>query len=379
MTALGNFNRETLDPSLKCEDTHKFYTKLKGKVIGQDEALEKAASIIQTFKAGFNQKGKPLAVVMYLGPTGTGKTLTVESVAECLFGNSKAFFKMDCAEFQTPSSVATLLGASPGYIGFKQSEPFISQEKLNRYQTKEFPINIMLLDEVEKAHESVIQLFLGVLDKATLKTNTGEQIDFSNTIIFMTSNLGAVEISDADKSGLGFVNKSSKKTEDAVKKAAISAMEKFFSREFANRLDHVIVFNSLTQTSIKKILDLELLSVRKRIFAAKAVSKFTFICTKSVEEFILSKGYNPRYGARELRRIISKYVTDPLASLMMSSQVCFGDLVILSVKDGNVCYEKIDSETIYKYSAEEWEEFKEQILDCDVEGESNGMLVTGAS
>ena len=379
---MGIFNKKELDPSLKCDETNKIHHSLQSKVIGQEEALNLTSNVIQTYKAGFNNKSKPLAVSLFLGPTGTGKTRTIEALAETLFGSEKAFFKIDCGEFQNSSSVSTLLGAAPGYIGHKSGEPFISQAKLDKYKTKDYPINILLLDEIEKAHESVLQLFLGVLDKATLKTNTGEVIDFSHTIIFMTSNLGAEGITNADKIALGFDGRMDKKKTIQIHKAATVAAEKFFKPEFMNRIDHTVVFNSLTYESIQQILALELQFVRKTIFTSNSHIKFTFICTPAVDEFLLSKGYSEKFGARKLKREIGKLVTDKLASLMMSGQIGFGDLIILSLRGDTIVYEKLDSDVIYNYSYKDWNEFKKQIIDSELEQEaekSHDVLVAGAS
>jgi ATP-dependent Clp protease ATP-binding subunit ClpB len=357
--------RTELNPSLKCEDTNLFYNKLKAKVIGQDEALEKIASIIQGYKAGYNQKGQPLSTVILLGSTGTGKTKAIEAAALALFGNKNAFFKMNCGEFQSSSSVATLLGAAPGYIGYKQTEPYISQEKIDKFQTKQFPINLILLDEIEKAHDAVFQLLLGVLDKATLTVNNGGPIDFSSSIIFMTSNLGSESIVNANKDGLGFATKVEKKLDAQIKKMALSALEKKFSPEFVNRLDHKIVFNTLTEEVIRKILNLEMLEVRETIFTSKTHIKFTFIYTKKVEDFLIKKGFDPKFGARELKRVIRQYITNPLASLMMSNQLDYGDIVIISMQGNEPFYEKIDSADVYSYTETEWQQFKHEMINLE--------------
>jgi ATP-dependent Clp protease ATP-binding subunit ClpB len=357
--------RTELNPLLKCEDTNDFFNKLKAKVIGQDEALEKIADIIQTYKAGLHQKGKPLSNVIFLGSSGTGKTRSVESVASALFGDEKAFFKMNCGEFQSSSSIATLIGAAPGYIGYKQTEPFISQDKIDKFQTKEFPINLILLDEIEKAHDAIFQLLLGILDKATLNMNNGGHIDFSSCIIFMTSNLGSESIVNADKEGLGFATNTDKRLDSQIKKAALGALEKKFSPEFVNRLDHTVVFNTLTEDSVRKILDLEMLAVRGRIFTSKPHIKFTFIYTKKVEDFILQQGFSRKFGARELKRTISRHVTNPLASLMMSRQLDYGDIVIISMRGKELFYEKIDSIDIYNYTESEWKQFKHEMINLE--------------
>jgi ATP-dependent Clp protease ATP-binding subunit ClpB len=372
-------NRVKLDPLLKCNSAALFHAKLQAKIVGQDEALDKLSEIVQTYKAGFHQKGKPLANVIFLGPSGSGKTHCVETLSHILFGKKKAFFKMDMGEFQNGSTVATLVGSPPGYLGFKESSPYISQEKLDKFQTSEYPVNIMLLDEIEKACDPIFQLLLGILDKATLTTSTGEIIDFSNTIIFMTSNLGSESIVNADKQGIGFTHNVAKKLDSQIKKTALKALEKKFSPEFVNRLDHSVVFNVLSEDSIRQILDLELLEVKQRIFTSKPHTKFTFTCTDKAKDFLLAEGYSPRYGARELKRVINKHITNPLASLMMSGQLSFGDLVLISVKAGQICYDSLSGEELNEYSQLEWEELKQELKLIDEVTQHEDMLVAATS
>jgi ATP-dependent Clp protease ATP-binding subunit ClpA len=364
---MSNINRLPLDPLLKSEEIAEFFNALKSRVVGQNEALNVSAEIIQTYKAGLSQQNKPLATAMFLGPSGSGKTFTIQSIAHSLFGDEKGFIRLNCGEFQHASSISTLLGSAPGYLGFKTEKPYFSQEKLDKYKTKEYPINLLLLDEIEKACDSIFQLLLGILDEGILTTASGEIIDFTSTIIFMTSNLGAEGIVDADKTDLGFAPNVAKKLDSQIKKKAFTALEKRFSPEFVNRLTHNVVFNVLTQESVNKILELELLKVRQRIFTSAPHTKFTFICSRKTEEFLLKRGYSAKYGARELKRVIEKYVTNPLASIMMSKQLAFGDIILLSMKNNEIIYDKLNNEDTYNYTDLEWAKYKESLLNIEDE------------
>ena len=193
-----------LDPSRRSNDARDFEAALRRKIVGQDQAIEKVAEIYQMFLAGLNAPGRPVGNLLFLGPTGSGKTRVVEAVAESLFGDAKACIKIDCAEFQHSHEIAKLIGSPPGYLGHRETHPLLTQEALNQWHTEKLKLSILLFDEIEKASDSLWQLLLGILDKATLTLGDNRRVDLSSCIIIMTSNLGAAEMNGLVDGGLGF-------------------------------------------------------------------------------------------------------------------------------------------------------------------------------
>lgn len=193
-----------LNPQLKCSRAREFDEKLSARIVGQENAIHDMSSLYQLFLAGLNQTNSPLGTLLFLGPTGSGKTRVVEAAAEVLFGDSRAIIKIDCAEFQHSHEIAKLIGSPPGYLGHRETSPLLTQENLNRFHTDEVPLSLLPFDEVEKASDALWQLLLGVLDKATLTLGDNRRVDFSRTVIIKTSNLGAREISELVKGSIGF-------------------------------------------------------------------------------------------------------------------------------------------------------------------------------
>src|SRR5271157_4992254 len=193
-----------LDPSRRSNDARDFETALRRKIVGQDQAIEKVAEIYQMFLAGLNAPGRPVGNLLFLGPTGSGKTRVVEAVAESLFGDARACIKIDCAEFQHSHEIAKLIGSPPGYLGHRETHPLLTQEALNQWHTEKLKLSILLFDEIEKASDSLWQLLLGILDKATLTLGDNRRVDLSSTIIVMTSNLGAADMQTLMEGGMGF-------------------------------------------------------------------------------------------------------------------------------------------------------------------------------
>src|SRR3954451_24770044 len=196
-----------LDPSLRSSDATDFEAGLRRKIVGQDPALEKVAEIYQLFLAGLNPPSRPVGNLLFLGPTGSGKTRVVEAVAEALFGDPRALIKIDCAEFQHSHEIAKLIGSPPGYLGHRETHPLLTQEALNQWHTEKLKLSLLLFDEIEKASDALWQLLLGILDKATLTLGDNRRVDMSSCIIFMTSNLGAAEMNDMIMGGMGFAQK----------------------------------------------------------------------------------------------------------------------------------------------------------------------------
>src|SRR6202522_2458832 len=225
-----------LDPNRRSNDAGEFETTLRRKIVGQDQAVEKVAEIYQMFLAGLNAPGRPVGNLLILGPTGSGKTRVVEAMAESLFGDARACIKIDCAEFQRSHEIAKLIGSPPGYLGHRETHPLITQEALAQYHTEKLKISFLLFDEIEKASDALWQLLLGILDKATLTLGDNRRVDLSQTMIFMTSNLGGVEITELMNGGLGFapqVRAESKEgLDEKVKNTASEAAKRKFAPEF---------------------------------------------------------------------------------------------------------------------------------------------------
>ena len=324
-----------LDPDRKSVQAMDFETGLRHRVVGQERAVRKLASIFQVFQAGMTSPNRPLGTMLFLGPTGSGKTHVVEAAAEVLFGDRNAVIKIDCAEFQHSHEIAKLIGSPPGYLGHRETQALLTQENLNKYWTNENPITLVLFDEIEKASDSLWQLLLGVLDKATLTLGDNRCVDFSHTIIFMTSNLGAREMTRLVDGSIGFAPTESdhlmpSELDQKIYRTGIDAARRKFSPEFMNRVDKVVVFRGLGDEELRRIVELELSAVQQRIDES-ASETFTVTTTPAAREFLLAEGTDYRYGARHLKRAIERFVVQPLANLSATRQLCLGDVVVLDL------------------------------------------------
>jgi ATP-dependent Clp protease ATP-binding subunit ClpB len=320
----------TLDPTLRSRDAAEFENALRRKVVGQDQAIEKVAEIYQMFAAGLNPPGRPVGNLLFLGPTGTGKTRVVEAMAEALFGDPHACIKIDCAEFQHSHEIARLIGSPPGYLGHRETHPLLTQEALNQWHTERLKMTLLLFDEIEKASDALWQLLLGILDKAVLTLGDNRRVDFSQCVIIMTSNLGACEMSVLVEGGIGFGTKQNAphgNLDQKINRTAVEAARRKFTPEFMNRIDKVVVFKTLRPEHLQQILEIELGMVQQRILMAPGARKFAFHCTQRVKDFLLEEGTDAKYGARPLKRAIEKHIVFPLASLAATGQVRFKDLV----------------------------------------------------
>lgn len=319
-----------LDPSRRSNDARDFETSLSRKIVGQDQALEKVAEIYQMFLAGMNAPGRPVGNLLFLGPTGSGKTRVVEAMAESLFGDARACIKIDCAEFQHSHEIAKLIGSPPGYLGHRETHPLLTQEALNQWHTEKLKLSILLFDEIEKASDSLWQLLLGILDKATLTLGDNRRVDLSSCIIIMTSNLGASEMTSLVESGFGFAPKPvqvDNSLDEKINRTAVEAARRKFTPEFMNRIDKVVVFKTLRPEHLQRILEIELGMVQQRVLMASGAHQFVFNCTSKVKEFLLREGTDPKYGARHLKRAIERHLVYPLANLVATGQVKLGDFI----------------------------------------------------
>jgi ATP-dependent Clp protease ATP-binding subunit ClpB len=323
--------RHQLDPSIRSTDTRDFESSLRSKIVGQAEGVQSLVDMYQVFCAGLNSPGRPVGNLLFLGPTGSGKTRIVEAAAEILFGDARAIIKVDCAEFQHSHEIAKLIGSPPGYLGHRETHPLITQEALSASHTDKLKLSFLLFDEIEKASDALWQLLLGILDKATLTLGDNRRVDLSQTVIFLTSNLGGGEIADLMNGGMGFVQPGDKPAaglNEKIERTAVEAARRKFSPEFMNRLDKVVVFHPLKKDQLEQVLEIELEQVQKRVLQT-AKGQFLFRVTGTGREFLLQEGTDQRYGARHLKRSIERHVVYPLANLLATDQVQLGDLVCI--------------------------------------------------
>jgi ATP-dependent Clp protease ATP-binding subunit ClpA len=333
-----------LDPTRHGEATQEFEAFLRSRIVGQDAAIEAVTEIYQMFLVGMTPPDRPIGNLLFLGPTGSGKTYLVEVVAETLFGNRHAFIKVDCAEFQEHHEIAKLIGSPPGYVGHLQTPALLTQESLNHWHTENLKLTLLLFDEIEKASEALWQLLLGILDKGTLTLGDNTHVDLSQCIIFLTSNLGAAQMSDLVQGGMGFAPHDAiadKDLDAKIERTATEAARKKFSPEFLNRLDKVVVFRTLRPEQLEQVFDLELAKIQKRIMTAIGQSHFTFRCSPQVKEHLLKEGTDPKYGARHLKRVLERRIVYALANLVATRQISTGDCIEISWKpDGTLAFTK---------------------------------------
>jgi ATP-dependent Clp protease ATP-binding subunit ClpB len=328
-----------LDPEKRSTDTLEFKTALGSKIVGQEEGVQSLVDLYQVFCAGLNSPGRPVGNLLFLGPTGSGKTRIVEAAAEILFGDPRAIIKVDCAEFQHSHEIAKLIGSPPGYLGHRETHPLITQEALSASHTDKLKLSFLLFDEIEKASDALWQLLLGMLDKATLTLGDNRRVDLSQTVIFMTSNLGGGEITELMQGGMGFIQPKDKPItglDEKVERTAIEAARRKFSPEFMNRLDKVVVFHPLHRNQLEEVLEIELGQVQQRVLET-ARGQFLFRVTSAAREFLLTEGTDQRYGARHLKRAIERNIVYPLANLLATEQVHIGDLICIDFNKKEGC------------------------------------------
>ncbi len=320
-----------LNPDLKSPAAQEFEDKLTALIVGQDRAVRRITGLYQIFLAGLAHPGRPIGTLLFLGPTGSGKTRVVEAAAEVLFGDANLVTKIDCAEFQHSHEIAKLIGSPPGYLGHRETSPMLTQENLDRSHTETTKLSLVLFDEIEKASDALWQLLLGILDKATLTLGDNRRVDFSRSIVIMTSNLGAREMSELISGGIGFAPKSGvvdAEVDQKIYRTALEAAKRKFSPEFMNRIDKVVVFRSLHSEHLTEILEIELRAVQRRITEGTG-EKFVFKCTNAAKNFLLEEGIDFKYGARHLKRAIERFLVYPLSNLIATNQIGMGDLLIV--------------------------------------------------
>ena len=320
-----------LNPDLKSPLAQEFEDKLSALIVGQERAVRRLTGLYQIYLAGLSHPNRPIGTMIFLGPTGSGKTRVIEAAAQVLFGDPNYVTKIDCAEFQHSHEIAKLIGSPPGYLGHRETSPMLTQENLDRSHTETHKLSLLLFDEIEKASDALWQLLLGILDKATLTLGDNRRVDFSKCIVVMTSNLGAREMSELISGGIGFAPKAGvidAEVDQKIYRTALEAARRKFSPEFMNRIDRVVVFRSLRDEHLRQILEIELRAVQDRVIEGTG-TKFVFKCTAAAKEFLLTEGIDFKYGARHLKRAIERFLVYPLSNLIATEQVAYGDLLIV--------------------------------------------------
>jgi ATP-dependent Clp protease ATP-binding subunit ClpA len=320
----------------------KLHDDLRQRVIGQDDAIRQIVRVYQTFEAGLAAPGRPVGSLLFLGPTGSGKTRTVEALAEAMLGDPRAVVKIDCAEFQHSHEIAKLVGSPPGYLGHRETRPALSQDAIDQFHTEQVKLSFVLFDEIEKASDALWNLLLGILDKATLTLGDNRRVDFSRAIVFMTSNLGAKEMNDLLRPKLGFAPESPEANLAAkLANAGTEAARRRFTPEFMNRIDRVVTFQPLGRPELERILDIELEAVRRR-------APMSLTLDRDARDLLLREGTDTRYGARHLKRAIERLLVHPVANLIATGQAQDGDRLVVEASNHALVFSK---ETVELVSA----------------------------
>jgi len=336
--------RVLMDPHKLGHEAESLRDSLRQRIVGQEEAVAQIVNMYQTFLAGMAAPGRPVGNLLFLGPTGSGKTRTVEALAESLLGDARAVIKVDCGEFQHSHEIAKLIGSPPGYLGHRETHPMFSQEVLNQHHTETVKLSFVLFDEIEKASDALWNLLLGILDKATLTLGDNRRVDFSQTMVFMTSNLGAEEINSILRPKLGFsatIGEPAAATEvdnkqmGKIARAGVEAARKRFTPEFLNRIDKTVVFHPLSEADLRKILDIELKQVEHRIAQATGRAGTAFLLDDAARDLLLTEGADARDGARHRKRAVECLLVQPMANLIATGQVGVADKIYVNVDQGH--------------------------------------------
>jgi ATP-dependent Clp protease ATP-binding subunit ClpA len=321
---------------------------LSRRLVGQPAAIEAIVPYVEMYRAKLTPEGRPAGIFLLLGPTGTGKTKTVEALADVLHGSPKKLLKVDCGEYQMEHEVAKLLGAPPGYLGHRETQPLLTQQKLSGAASEGCDLSILLFDEIEKAAHSLVRLLLGVLDKATLRLGDSTLVNFEKTMIFLTSNLGAHDMSRELNLGFGFESLTPRQDaaqDDKLERIGKHAARKNFSPEFMNRIDSVVTYRRLDLAALTAILDQHIEEFQEHIDRRLGERAFHIEVPLRARKFLLEKGTSAEYGARELKRVLQQQLMHPLASMVAAGEInpgvsvradvgrCKGKLVLRTMDD----------------------------------------------
>ena len=319
-----------LDPVQTGHQAQEFESRLRRELVGQDDAVREVVRAYQRFVLGISTPGRPVGCLLFLGPTGTGKTRLVEAAAKSATGDARSMIRIDCGEFQHGHEIAKLTGSPPGYLGHRDTHPLLSQENLNRFHTESVKLSFVLFDELEKASDALWNLLLGVLEKATLTLGDNRRVDFSSTIIFMTGNVGAAEASRELTNRFGLAPVEASPTR--VERITADAARRRFPPEFLNRIDKIVVFQTLGERQLREILDIELRALNQRLASN---TRFLLAMSEGVKDYVLREGSDVRYGARYLKRVMERSLVDPLCNLLATGQIRSGDQIRLDVIGDN--------------------------------------------
>lgn len=311
-------------------------------IVGQEEATNAITNCLEKFLGGLSDPNRPIASLLFLGPTGTGKTSVVEAFAEGLTGSPNHMIKIDCAEFQVEHEIAKLIGSPPGYLGHRDTPARFKDETLTALRTFDVPFTIILFDEIEKASDSLWHLLLGILDRGKITLGDSSITDFTKTIIFMTSNVGSRKI--AENGGLGFLPENTDdKDEAAIKASAQSAARAKFSPEFLNRLDEIITFHTLSKDQIEEILGMELKKIQRRLMSSSA--NMLNVSPAALRE-ILARGYDKKYNARGIRRTLEKEILTPVSRAISSGEITHSENVVADFEAGEFVFYSLKQRVI---------------------------------
>ncbi|MEZ5401259.1 MAG: AAA family ATPase [Bryobacteraceae bacterium] len=323
--------RRAVEPVVSEPAHHDIEEALSSRIVGQAAAVEAIVPYVRMYQAGLAPEGRPAGVFLLLGPSGTGKTKTVEALAAVLHGSEKNVLKVDCGEFQLEHEVAKLIGAPPGYLGHRETQPLLSQAKVNAVTSERSSLSIVLLDEIEKAAPSMTRLLLGVLDKATLRLGDNNVVNFERSLIFMTSNLGAREMMATMRPGFGFESLGAGPSLDELSaklnRIGENAVRRKFAPEFVNRIDSVVTYRPLGDQALDSILDMHLDDFRRLVAMRLGGSAFDIQVSPEARAFLLERGVSREFGARELKRTMHRHLIQPLASRVALGEIPAGALV----------------------------------------------------
>lgn len=307
-------------------------------LVGQPGVAKQILPYVEMYEAGLSPEGRPAGVFLLLGPTGTGKTRSVEALAESLHGSSRHILRIDCGEYQMDHEVAKLVGAPPGYLGHRETQPLLSQARINSVASERSSLSILLFDEIEKAAPSMMRMMLGILDRGILRLGDNNMVNLERTMIFMTSNLGADKMQKELTPTMGFGAMASKEEKGPglkrLESIGVAAAKKKFSPEFMNRIDAVIAYQPLDDKAIQKILDLQIERIQHHVDMRLGARSFELDVSAKLRKFLIDRGVSLEYGARELKRTIQRFVLQPLATVINSGQIPPGSLVEVDLKVG---------------------------------------------
>jgi ATP-dependent Clp protease ATP-binding subunit ClpA len=309
------------------------------KIIGQPDAVNGIIPFIRMFQAGLAPDGRPAGVFLLLGPTGTGKTRTVEALAEVLHGTPRHVLRIDCGEFQMEHEVAKLIGAPPGYLGHRETHPILTQQRLLAATSEHSPLSLVLFDEIEKAAASMTRILLGILDKGTLRLGDNSNVNFDRSLIFLTSNLGARQMATAMNPAFGFhsaLGSCAGELGRKLERIGTSAVRRRFSPEFVNRIDSVITYQPLGEDALSQILDIELGNLAQLIESRLGPRAFELELARGARAYLLAQGASQEFGARELKRTLQRFIVQPVAEMVAGGRVPAGSLVRVETRDGGL-------------------------------------------